>query len=169
MADVSLPPAVTFLKRCSTLFCASSAVFLKQSRRQPPDHGRGGGVGGLPRVTVSPLCSTPWLIFCRLCVHCADTSLFVCLCFQDADAVCNLILSLVYYFCNLMPLSRGSRYTGCCCGLRLGPSVRVSVLSPRLSSVGPGGRVAEITRGGNATNALLLLHRSCRSILFSFF
>uniref|UniRef100_A0A8C8I063 Tetratricopeptide repeat protein 13 n=1 Tax=Oncorhynchus tshawytscha TaxID=74940 RepID=A0A8C8I063_ONCTS len=26
----------------------------------------------------------------------------------DADAVCNLILSLVYYFCNLMPLSRGS-------------------------------------------------------------
>lgn len=28
---------------------------------------------------------------------------------QDADAVCNLILSLVYYFCNLMPLSRGSR------------------------------------------------------------
>uniref|UniRef100_A0A8C1VYT0 Tetratricopeptide repeat protein 13-like n=1 Tax=Cyprinus carpio TaxID=7962 RepID=A0A8C1VYT0_CYPCA len=24
----------------------------------------------------------------------------------DADAVCNLILSLVYYFCNLMPLSR---------------------------------------------------------------
>lgn len=31
------------------------------------------------------------------------------LCFQDADAVCNLILSLVYYFCNLMPLSRGSR------------------------------------------------------------
>uniref|UniRef100_A0A8C1W328 Tetratricopeptide repeat protein 13-like n=1 Tax=Cyprinus carpio TaxID=7962 RepID=A0A8C1W328_CYPCA len=27
----------------------------------------------------------------------------------DADAVCNLILSLVYYFCNLMPLSRGSR------------------------------------------------------------
>lgn len=30
--------------------------------------------------------------------------------FQDADAVCNLILSLVYYFCNLMPLSRGSRW-----------------------------------------------------------
>ncbi|XP_061667741.1 tetratricopeptide repeat protein 13 isoform X2 [Syngnathoides biaculeatus] len=28
--------------------------------------------------------------------------------FADADAVCNLILSLVYYFCNLMPLSRGS-------------------------------------------------------------
>ncbi|XP_016119201.1 tetratricopeptide repeat protein 13-like [Sinocyclocheilus grahami] len=28
----------------------------------------------------------------------------------DADAVLNLILSLVYYFCNLMPLSRGSRY-----------------------------------------------------------
>ncbi|KAF3850177.1 hypothetical protein F7725_019896 [Dissostichus mawsoni] len=27
---------------------------------------------------------------------------------RDADAVCNLILSLVYYFCNLMPLSRGS-------------------------------------------------------------
>lgn len=26
----------------------------------------------------------------------------------DADALCNLILSLVYYFCNLMPLSRGS-------------------------------------------------------------
>uniref|UniRef100_A0A672FPM0 Uncharacterized protein n=1 Tax=Salarias fasciatus TaxID=181472 RepID=A0A672FPM0_SALFA len=26
----------------------------------------------------------------------------------DADAVCNLILSLIYYFCNLMPLSRGS-------------------------------------------------------------
>uniref|UniRef100_A0A3P9JK07 Tetratricopeptide repeat domain 13 n=1 Tax=Oryzias latipes TaxID=8090 RepID=A0A3P9JK07_ORYLA len=26
----------------------------------------------------------------------------------DADAVSNLILSLVYYFCNLMPLSRGS-------------------------------------------------------------
>uniref|UniRef100_A0AAQ6AE59 Tetratricopeptide repeat domain 13 n=1 Tax=Amphiprion ocellaris TaxID=80972 RepID=A0AAQ6AE59_AMPOC len=26
----------------------------------------------------------------------------------DADAVCNLVLSLVYYFCNLMPLSRGS-------------------------------------------------------------
>uniref|UniRef100_A0A9J7XKV6 Tetratricopeptide repeat domain 13 n=1 Tax=Cyprinus carpio carpio TaxID=630221 RepID=A0A9J7XKV6_CYPCA len=26
----------------------------------------------------------------------------------DADAVLNLILSLVYYFCNLMPLSRGS-------------------------------------------------------------
>ncbi|XP_057208902.1 tetratricopeptide repeat protein 13 isoform X2 [Triplophysa rosa] len=26
----------------------------------------------------------------------------------DADAVCHLILSLVYYFCNLMPLSRGS-------------------------------------------------------------
>uniref|UniRef100_A0A671PX57 Uncharacterized protein n=1 Tax=Sinocyclocheilus anshuiensis TaxID=1608454 RepID=A0A671PX57_9TELE len=26
----------------------------------------------------------------------------------DADTVCNLILSLVYYFCNLMPLSRGS-------------------------------------------------------------
>ncbi|XP_051781524.1 tetratricopeptide repeat protein 13 isoform X1 [Erpetoichthys calabaricus] len=26
----------------------------------------------------------------------------------DADAVCNLILSLVYYFYNLMPLSRGS-------------------------------------------------------------
>ncbi|XP_076872583.1 tetratricopeptide repeat protein 13 isoform X2 [Brachyhypopomus gauderio] len=26
----------------------------------------------------------------------------------DSDAVCNLILSLVYYFCNLMPLSRGS-------------------------------------------------------------
>ncbi|XP_037100026.1 tetratricopeptide repeat protein 13 isoform X2 [Syngnathus acus] len=28
--------------------------------------------------------------------------------FADADAVCNLILSLAYYFCNLMPLSRGS-------------------------------------------------------------
>ncbi|XP_055969602.1 tetratricopeptide repeat protein 13 isoform X2 [Sorex fumeus] len=28
--------------------------------------------------------------------------------FGDADAVCNLILSLVYYFYNLMPLSRGS-------------------------------------------------------------
>ncbi|GAA6085609.1 tetratricopeptide repeat protein 13-like [Tachysurus ichikawai] len=27
---------------------------------------------------------------------------------QDSDAVCNLVLSLVYYFCNLMPLSRGS-------------------------------------------------------------
>ncbi|MGH0143924.1 UNVERIFIED_CONTAM: hypothetical protein FKN15_027028 [Acipenser sinensis] len=27
---------------------------------------------------------------------------------KDADAVCNLILSLVYYFYNLMPLSRGS-------------------------------------------------------------
>uniref|UniRef100_A0A8C3SZ57 Tetratricopeptide repeat domain 13 n=1 Tax=Chelydra serpentina TaxID=8475 RepID=A0A8C3SZ57_CHESE len=27
----------------------------------------------------------------------------------EADAVCNLILSLVYYFYNLMPLSRGSR------------------------------------------------------------
>uniref|UniRef100_M3ZW50 Tetratricopeptide repeat domain 13 n=1 Tax=Xiphophorus maculatus TaxID=8083 RepID=M3ZW50_XIPMA len=27
---------------------------------------------------------------------------------KDADAVCNLILSLIYYFCNLMPLSRGS-------------------------------------------------------------
>uniref|UniRef100_A0A8C9WR45 Tetratricopeptide repeat domain 13 n=1 Tax=Scleropages formosus TaxID=113540 RepID=A0A8C9WR45_SCLFO len=26
----------------------------------------------------------------------------------DADAVCNLVLYLVYYFCNLMPLSRGS-------------------------------------------------------------
>ncbi|XP_053087660.1 tetratricopeptide repeat protein 13 isoform X2 [Pangasianodon hypophthalmus] len=26
----------------------------------------------------------------------------------DSDAVCNLVLSLVYYFCNLMPLSRGS-------------------------------------------------------------
>uniref|UniRef100_A0A8D3DS23 Tetratricopeptide repeat domain 13 n=1 Tax=Scophthalmus maximus TaxID=52904 RepID=A0A8D3DS23_SCOMX len=26
----------------------------------------------------------------------------------DAEALCNLILSLVYYFCNLMPLSRGS-------------------------------------------------------------
>ncbi|MEQ2195106.1 hypothetical protein XENOCAPTIV_007630, partial [Xenoophorus captivus] len=26
----------------------------------------------------------------------------------DADAVCKLILSLIYYFCNLMPLSRGS-------------------------------------------------------------
>ncbi|XP_014851725.1 PREDICTED: tetratricopeptide repeat protein 13 isoform X2 [Poecilia mexicana] len=26
----------------------------------------------------------------------------------DSDAVCNLILSLIYYFCNLMPLSRGS-------------------------------------------------------------
>ncbi|TRZ00212.1 hypothetical protein DNTS_025371 [Danionella cerebrum] len=26
----------------------------------------------------------------------------------DADAVCNLIMSLIYYFCNLMPLSRGS-------------------------------------------------------------
>uniref|UniRef100_A0A4W6EV37 Tetratricopeptide repeat domain 13 n=1 Tax=Lates calcarifer TaxID=8187 RepID=A0A4W6EV37_LATCA len=26
----------------------------------------------------------------------------------DADALCDLILSLVYYFCNLMPLSRGS-------------------------------------------------------------
>lgn len=32
-----------------------------------------------------------------------------CFFFQDADAVCNLILSLIYYFCNLMPLSRGSR------------------------------------------------------------
>uniref|UniRef100_A0A8C8S3K8 Tetratricopeptide repeat domain 13 n=1 Tax=Pelusios castaneus TaxID=367368 RepID=A0A8C8S3K8_9SAUR len=29
--------------------------------------------------------------------------------FGEADAVCNLILSLVYYFYNLMPLSRGSR------------------------------------------------------------
>ncbi|XP_021504219.1 tetratricopeptide repeat protein 13 isoform X3 [Meriones unguiculatus] len=28
--------------------------------------------------------------------------------FGEADAVCNLILSLVYYFYNLMPLSRGS-------------------------------------------------------------
>ncbi|TSL47534.1 Tetratricopeptide repeat protein 13 [Bagarius yarrelli] len=27
---------------------------------------------------------------------------------KDSDAVCNLVLSLVYYFCNLMPLSRGS-------------------------------------------------------------
>ncbi|XP_070425046.1 tetratricopeptide repeat protein 13 isoform X1 [Equus przewalskii] len=30
--------------------------------------------------------------------------------FGEADAVCNLILSLVYYFYNLMPLSRGSRH-----------------------------------------------------------
>uniref|UniRef100_A0AC11C9L7 Tetratricopeptide repeat domain 13 n=1 Tax=Ovis aries TaxID=9940 RepID=A0AC11C9L7_SHEEP len=30
--------------------------------------------------------------------------------FGEADAVCNLILSLVYYFYNLMPLSRGSRW-----------------------------------------------------------
>ncbi|XP_037676797.1 tetratricopeptide repeat protein 13 isoform X5 [Choloepus didactylus] len=28
--------------------------------------------------------------------------------FGEADAVCNLILSLIYYFYNLMPLSRGS-------------------------------------------------------------
>lgn len=28
--------------------------------------------------------------------------------FGEADTVCNLILSLVYYFYNLMPLSRGS-------------------------------------------------------------
>ncbi|XP_053768532.1 tetratricopeptide repeat protein 13 isoform X4 [Desmodus rotundus] len=31
--------------------------------------------------------------------------------FGEADAVCNLILSLVYYFYNLMPLSRGSSVT----------------------------------------------------------
>jgi len=29
---------------------------------------------------------------------------------QDVDVVGNDILSLVYYFFNLMPLSRGSRY-----------------------------------------------------------
>lgn len=42
----------------------------------------------------------------------------------EADAVCNLILSLVYYFYNLMPLSRGSRlvivfYHICCLGCTL--------------------------------------------------
>ena len=33
---------------------------------------------------------------------------------QDVDVVGNDILSLVYYFFNLMPLSRGSRYSKIC-------------------------------------------------------
>jgi len=30
--------------------------------------------------------------------------------FQEMDSVLNIILSMSYYFYNLMPLTRGSRY-----------------------------------------------------------
>ena len=40
-----------------------------------------------------------------------DVDLIPVLCLQDGDVVGNTILTFGYYFFNLMPLTRGSRYS----------------------------------------------------------